>query len=225
MVAQLQDFIESGFLTFEAIGKPDYQPFFYHACMQQYRHKHNWLAFIDLDEFIVLRKCASPALRTVAACLRSHRANACAMTGMQLARHTSRRPATLHHPAMHQQVAEHEERELPAPLSRVLHHVGKVHHPLASCGSCACRNGTTLKQYLDGFRDEVALAMHWVMVGPSGQDRRPRRGGALRTYTECDHKPSAYVKSIANSWFLSNVAGNPHVFEYRRAPRSCARTC
>ena len=55
---QLRDFIEQGFVTLEAISHPYYQPFFYHQCAVRHRHKYSWMAFIDLDEFIILRKCA-----------------------------------------------------------------------------------------------------------------------------------------------------------------------
>ena len=63
MVPQLQDFIDSGFLTFRAVARPEFQVMFYRDCMEHHRHKHNWMAFIDLDEFIVLRKCALPRSR------------------------------------------------------------------------------------------------------------------------------------------------------------------
>ena len=60
---QLIDFVASGFVTFEAVGKPASQLFIYHACATQHRHKQNWLAFLDIDEFIVLRRCAPWPLR------------------------------------------------------------------------------------------------------------------------------------------------------------------
>jgi hypothetical protein len=62
LVEQLQDFIDEGFLTLESDGKKANQLNIYKRCMQQYRHLHNWLAFIDIDEFIVIRKCVSPSL-------------------------------------------------------------------------------------------------------------------------------------------------------------------
>ena len=62
VIDQLRDFVASGFVTFEAVGKPASQLYIYHACAVQHRHKHSWLTFIDIDEFIVLRKCGPRAL-------------------------------------------------------------------------------------------------------------------------------------------------------------------
>jgi hypothetical protein len=45
--------------------------------------------------------------------------------------------------------------------------------------------------------------------------RRPETGGVLRAYTACKQEPVAVEKSIANNYYLANVAGNPHTFEYR----------
>jgi hypothetical protein len=61
---QLQDFIDEGFVTFLANGMRVYQVHHYTHCMRNYYHKHNWMAFIDLDEFIVLRsKCVPSPLQ------------------------------------------------------------------------------------------------------------------------------------------------------------------
>lgn len=71
LLPQLQDFISDGFLTFRTAPRPWFQQTIYLECMQQHRHKHNWMAFIDLDEFIVLRKCAPAphsAARTCCTC-------------------------------------------------------------------------------------------------------------------------------------------------------------
>jgi hypothetical protein len=59
MLPALQEFIDDGFITFRTAPKPEFQHSIYHDCMKEHRHKHNWMTFIDLDEFIVLRKCVS----------------------------------------------------------------------------------------------------------------------------------------------------------------------
>lgn len=59
MLSALQEFIDDGFVTFRTAPKPAVQQTIYVECMQQHRHAHNWLMFIDLDEFLVLRKCVS----------------------------------------------------------------------------------------------------------------------------------------------------------------------
>lgn len=58
MSEQLQDFINEGFLTLEADGRKANQLNIYKRCMEKYRHKHNWMAFIDIDEYIVIRQYA-----------------------------------------------------------------------------------------------------------------------------------------------------------------------
>jgi hypothetical protein len=78
-----------------------------------------------------------------------------------------------------------------------------------------CRKDVTIKKFLDDFKHQPALVMHWVIVGPSHQEHRPVEGGVLRAYRECSTKPSPVVKSIVNTFFLANMAANPHTFEYR----------
>ena len=80
----------------------------------------------------------------------------------------------------------------------------------------------SLRAFLDGFKNEAALAVHWVLMGPSGHEARPAAGGALRHYTRCAPVAEGMLKSIANTWFLANSAANPHNFEYRCAPPSGA---
>lgn len=85
----------------------------------------------------------------------------------------------------------------------------------SGCG--CCREGVTLKEFLDGFRHEAALLMHWVVVGPSHRGTRPATGGVLRAYRSCRLFPSPVVKSITNTFKLANICGSPHTFEHRSA--------
>lgn len=78
-----------------------------------------------------------------------------------------------------------------------------------------CSKDVALKQFLGDYKHESALVMHWVIVGPSHQETRPQEGGVLRAYRECQTQPSNVVKSIVNTFFLANMASNPHTFEYR----------
>lgn len=77
----------------------------------------------------------------------------------------------------------------------------------------------SLKQFLDGFKHEAAVVMHWVLMGSSGHDHRPEHGGVLRHYSHCHSDPSDRVKTIANTWFLANHAGQVHNYEYRCASK------
>lgn len=58
LTEQLQDFIDEGFLTLESDGKKANQINIYKRCMEKYRQNHNWMAFIDIDEFIAIRQYA-----------------------------------------------------------------------------------------------------------------------------------------------------------------------
>jgi uncharacterized phage-like protein YoqJ len=55
---QLQFLVDEGFLTLEFDGTKANQLNIYKRCMEEYRHTTNWMAFIDIDEYIVMRKCA-----------------------------------------------------------------------------------------------------------------------------------------------------------------------
>lgn len=83
-----------------------------------------------------------------------------------------------------------------------------------------CRAGVKLKRFLDDYKHEAALVVHWVLVGPSNQETRPAAGGVLRTYRHCEKHASAMIKSITNTYKLANTASNPHSFEYRCAANS-----
>lgn len=77
LVEQLQDFIDEGFLTLESDGQRANQLNIYKRCMERYRHKHNWMAFIDIDEFIVIRRCASSNVAAVCRDMRTRSPNYC----------------------------------------------------------------------------------------------------------------------------------------------------
>ena len=52
--AQVEDFVRSGFLTYTTEPMARSQLKVYYNCMSQHYDKHNWLAFVDIDEFLVL---------------------------------------------------------------------------------------------------------------------------------------------------------------------------
>ena len=84
----------------------------------------------------------------------------------------------------------------------------------------ACSPDQKLPDFLNEYKDFAGLSVHWVIVGPSGQDRRPTAGGVLRNYSHCAATASPWIKTIANTFFLSNIAYHPHNFEFR-----CALYC
>lgn len=52
--AELASFVRSGFLTYATELMPRSQLKVYYDCMTNHYHKHNWLAFFDIDEFLML---------------------------------------------------------------------------------------------------------------------------------------------------------------------------
>lgn len=60
MSEQLHDFIDEGFLTYNHDDTPGGQMKVVSDCIRQHYLEYDWLSFLDVDEFLVLRnKCAS----------------------------------------------------------------------------------------------------------------------------------------------------------------------
>jgi hypothetical protein len=62
--AELQPYIDAGILDLGLLPGPKHptQTNWYNTCSKKASKKHRWIAFIDLDEFmIVLHRCVSPA--------------------------------------------------------------------------------------------------------------------------------------------------------------------
>lgn len=57
---QVRDFKDIGFLTYKVESRPQSQLKVYYDCMTEHQADHNWLAFFDVDEFLVLRSGCSP---------------------------------------------------------------------------------------------------------------------------------------------------------------------
>ena len=58
--AQLQDFVDAGFLTLSTEALQRAQTKVYYDCMSQHYHKHNWLMFFDMDEYLVIVEQCGP---------------------------------------------------------------------------------------------------------------------------------------------------------------------
>lgn len=67
----LQDLIDKGYVTYAAHSGDAQQGPVYRLCDSLYRHKYNWLMYIDADEFLVNRdECALlSACREMKLCL------------------------------------------------------------------------------------------------------------------------------------------------------------
>ena len=51
----MTDYIKSGFLELIDLPGKGKQMYVYGECMYRVAHRYNWVAFIDLDEYIVIR--------------------------------------------------------------------------------------------------------------------------------------------------------------------------
>jgi hypothetical protein len=51
----LQSYVDEGFVSYRIEPRPHAQIQIYEKCLLEYRHHHNWLAFFDADEFLILR--------------------------------------------------------------------------------------------------------------------------------------------------------------------------
>ena len=80
----------------------------------------------------------------------------------------------------------------------------------------ACRE--PLRDFLDKYKHEAGLAVHWIWVGPNGRATRPESGGVLPYYTLCDEEAAWQVKTIVNTFYLRGLATHPHNFMFRCVP-------
>ena len=51
----LQPWVDEGFLEYKVEGEPQAQLRVYTRCLKQHRHQYNWMAFFDVDEYLILR--------------------------------------------------------------------------------------------------------------------------------------------------------------------------
>ena len=77
-----------------------------------------------------------------------------------------------------------------------------------------------LKELLNNYKATAGLSVHWILVGPSGRQARPRAGGVLRAYGRCIPEPHPAFKTFVNTYFVTGVSPHPHNFEY-----TCATSC
>jgi Glycosyl transferase family 2 len=60
MQEQLQDFIDDGFLTYNHERTPGGQLKVVRDCISKHYLDYDWLSFLDIDEFLVLRRAYGP---------------------------------------------------------------------------------------------------------------------------------------------------------------------
>ena len=89
MLLQLADFVDSGFITYTTEGVARAQTKVYYDCMRQHYHKHNWLAFFDIDEYLVLVDRRAPSRDSSAALLHVALQHPCDLICMPLLQTTA----------------------------------------------------------------------------------------------------------------------------------------
>lgn len=72
----LQEYIDEGFVVYSVDADDEAQMRVYLKCLQDHGNKHNWMAFIDMDEFLVMRgeyalPPSLPVRAQVLACVRA----------------------------------------------------------------------------------------------------------------------------------------------------------
>jgi hypothetical protein len=64
----LDKFVKEGFLKLGSEPKPYAQTKVYGQCICEQRLNFNWIAFFDMDEFLVVRECAAFAFHLPQGC-------------------------------------------------------------------------------------------------------------------------------------------------------------
>jgi hypothetical protein len=64
----LEKFVKEGFLKLASEPKPHAQTPVYGKCIREQWLNFNWIAFFDMDEFLVVRECAALACRLPQGC-------------------------------------------------------------------------------------------------------------------------------------------------------------
>jgi hypothetical protein len=82
-----------------------------------------------------------------------------------------------------------------------------------------------LKGLLNEYKTFGGLSVHWIVVGPSGRETRPRTGGVLPYYKKCHTEVHPAVKTIANTWYLSGICVHPHNVQSRCVLQPGWRIC
>ena len=57
---QLRDFVADGLVTYSHEGVARAQMKIYYDCLVKHAHKHDWMAFFDVDEYLVLMERSAP---------------------------------------------------------------------------------------------------------------------------------------------------------------------
>ena len=222
---ELASFVAGGFLSMRVEREPQAQMSVYKRCIERRAHKFDWMAFFDLDEFLILRRrCAAAHLLHHVCCHQR-----------PMARQLNA-PNDAQADEAFNMCTSCDARRLLAAVEVCCSsvHIRTLQRHARICsasGWCVymrrssawrgvCRQDT-LKKLLNDFKMFPGLAVHWVVFGPNNRKRRPSQGGVLRHYTRCRPEAATHVKTIVNTFFVERTTIHPHNFEYRCESTRC----
>ena len=199
---RLTPYVDSGFVHLDAWGNDTpAQVQAFDRCFHRFRDTHDWVAFFDADEYLMLlERCVLSGIWDLFPEKRLHHRDttlSCAdlLSVILLPLHVFVAPCFA---------------SCSPPRPGMRHAVPKLSTVNAAC------SGTTLSSLLEQYNEYPALAVNWVIFGPNGRARRPPGGGVLRWYTQCNPTPNAHIKVIANSRHVDTVISpHPHNVYYK----------
>jgi hypothetical protein len=217
--------IQSGFLDLGVLpgNKHPLQNRWYNRCSKpDMAGSHSWIAFIDLDEFmVVLDKCVS----FVGAVLFRSLFRSCLFL----------RIMCNHSYTLMQQSRPLQPSEVSVPLLGSDHLVHLMIASFFDSNGILCRGvaakSPDLKSVLRSFKGNAGLSLQWVIFGSSGHTKRPTPGGPLAHYHQCTGKLSFQMKCMANMYHATHhmmVGNTVHDCTYKCASgylRSVFVTC
>jgi hypothetical protein len=167
----------------------------YNDCVARFAHRHRWLAFIDVDEFIVFEEDSVRPPKFMVGEEEEEAEDQVGAGPDGAAGGAASAP-------------------LPPSTFRANNNNSHRRRPLTPAL-------VDVNDFLRDYERFGALAVNWRIFGSSGFDTRPP-GGVLSNYVSCvpaDNPENGHVKVIANTRHVLTVGDDPHtvVFKTERA--------
>jgi len=166
----------------------------YNDCVARYAHRHRWLGFIDVDEFVVFEEGSTEAPPFQRAAEEREGAGAAG--------------AGADADADADGGGDDDERSLQRALPRTRRRRRRALTPSL----------VDINDFMRDYEAFGALAINWRIFGSSGFDARPS-GGVLSNYVACAPRLSpenALVKVFANTAHVLTVGDDPHTVVFKK---------
>ena len=198
--AEMQPYVQAGVVDFGLIDGPKHptQTNWFNACSKMAQPAYSWVAFVDMDEFIVvLNKCALPHMQRLLLCACTT-LNGCLVAAPWHLRSTfgslQLDTALVCYPVDHSWQLQ------------LLAHEHAAHHRDTLCRQKAVTERNALKSLLrKSFRYTAAVSMQWVLFGAGGH-KAPPAEGQLKGFNKCTGVLSKQMKCLGNSYWFHNKA-------------------